>query len=166
MPHLSRNCCVLVDAALVDTAVACGSISYNDPISGLQVNSFIQRLPNSIPIDPSSWFNEYRVSALSDSATGIEWEENDSLVISGARGEFFMPPSQGFSLRVKAVDGAPTGPAVRYEALVLTDVIEEINPVTNPNGRTLCFSGYRMREADPTDRSRCLRPDRGAAPGV
>jgi hypothetical protein len=133
-----------------NVAVACGSISYNDPISGVQVNTFIQRLPNSIPVDPSSWFNEYRVAILSDYATGIEWTENDSLVISGARGEFFVPPSQGFSLRVKAVDGGPTGPVVRYEDLVLTDVVEDINPVTDPIEGPLCFSGYRMRQPDPT----------------
>ena len=128
-------------------AVACGLISYDNPTSGYQVNTFIQRLPDSI-LDPASWFNEYRVATLSDWATGIEWTANDSLVISGARGGLFAPPSHGFSLRVKAVDGGPTGPAVRYEDLVLTDVIEEINPVTNPIEGPLCFSGYLMREPD------------------
>jgi hypothetical protein len=134
-----------------NTAVACGSITYNDPISGLQVNSFIQRLPNTIPVDPSAWFNEYQVSVLSDGATGIEWTATDTLVISGARGEFFTPPSQGFSLRVKAGDGSPAGLAVRYEGLVLTDVVEEIDPVTNPNEGPLCFSGYLMRDCAPAE---------------
>lgn len=129
-------------------AVACGSISYDDPVLGPQVNSFIQRLPNSIPVDPSAWFNEYRISPQSDLATGIEWTANDCLVISGGRGGWLAPLNQGFSLRVKAVDGGPTGPAIRYEDLVLTDVVEEINPLTDPIVGPLCFSGYLMREQD------------------
>ena len=131
--------------------IACGTIIHDDTASGgaLEVNTFIQRLPTSLPASPPAWFNEYRLSTLPDWATGIEWAEDQTVVISGAQGDWFAPPSQGFSLRVKDTDGFPVGPAVRYEDLVLTDVVEDINPVTDPIQGPLCFSGYRMREPDP-----------------
>jgi hypothetical protein len=131
--------------------VACGKITHDASASGgpVEINTFIQRLPTSLPASPPAWFNEYRVSTLPDWATGIEWAADSTLVISGAQAGWFSPPSQGFSLRVKDSDGAPTGPAVRYEDLVLTDVVEEIDPVTDPTLGPLCFSGYLMREPDP-----------------
>jgi hypothetical protein len=130
--------------------VACGTIIHDASASGgpLEVNTFIQRLPVSLPGSPLAWFNEYQISPLPDWATGIEWAADETLVISGAQSAWFAPPSEGFSLRVKDTDGFPIGSAVLYDDLVLTDVVEEINPVTDPTEGPLCFSGYLMREPD------------------
>jgi len=132
-------------------SAACGVIHHVQADGSVSVNSFVHRFPD-VPGTGLAWINEYPVYDGPDRATGIAWTADDNLVVCGALGPFSSPPTDGFGFHTHAVDGsmAGIGLGLIYPDLVLNDVIEDIDPSTDPTTGSLCFAGYLLRAPDVT----------------
>lgn len=125
---------------------ACGEIirELPDGAGGPTRNSFVTLLSDTCGC--TNWFFEYPISPTQrDWANAIQFTVNGDLIVAGAIGGLFGAHT-GYLMRLK-VDGSLVWTNT-YPSLPLTDVVEDVNPMTDPTTGPLTVIGTHLLEPD------------------